>query len=93
MYPGDPPISWLVVVLRNGEPYDITDLAISAPVYDDGVQVAELTVEKTNPLVGEARLTITSEVFDAVKRYSTWRFREDTDFRCPLIQGRLVKEN
>jgi hypothetical protein len=70
---------------------DLTDSEISAPVYDDGVQVGSLTVEKDDAVNGRVKVTIPPEIYDAVGRYSTWRFHEDTTFDFPLIEQRLVK--
>jgi hypothetical protein len=91
MYPGDVPISWLVTLRRQGQGVDVTNSTITALVYDDGVQVGALTVEKTNPGVGEVKLTVTQAVYDAVKRYSTWRLREAPIFSAVMVQGRLDK--
>lgn len=91
IYPGDVPISWRVTMKREGQPLDVTNSILSAPVTDNGVEVAQLTIEKTGAVNGEVRLTITQEVYDAVQRYSTWRLREDSLLRAAIVQGRLVK--
>jgi hypothetical protein len=91
MYPGDPPISWRVFLKRNGQPLDITDSTISAPVTDDGVLVAHLEVEKTDPEGGEITLTITDTIYAAVKLFSSWRLREEPYFGTSVVRGRLVK--
>jgi hypothetical protein len=92
MYRGDVPFSWKVTLKDDGVPVDITDSEISAPVFDDGKQVGSLTVEKTDPVNGQVKLTFTEALHAAVGRYSTWRFREETIFNFLLLQGRLVKE-
>jgi hypothetical protein len=51
-----------------------------------------MTVEKTDPVNGQVKLTFTEALYTAVGRYSTWRFREETIFNFLLLQGRLVKE-
>jgi len=91
MYPGDVPISWFVTLRRQGQGVDINNSTITAPVYDDGVEVGALTVEKTNSAIGEVKLTVTPEVYDAVNRYSTWRLREEPIFSAVMVQGRLDK--
>jgi hypothetical protein len=45
--PGDIPISWRVRLRREGQPID-TNSTLSAPVTDDGVEVAQLEIEKTD---------------------------------------------
>jgi hypothetical protein len=40
---------------------------------------------------GTLQLTIDQTVFDAVKRYSTWRLFDPAQFDYPVLQGRLVK--
>jgi hypothetical protein len=92
VYPGDPPVSWKVAVRENGVAVDLTNSTMSAPVTDDGKQVGELQVDPVDLLGGVVQLTLTPEVYAAIGRYSTWRFREDTIFRFPLLQGRIVKE-
>lgn len=92
MYPGDVPFSWKVTLREDGETIDVSDSEISAAVYDDGVEVGSLTIDKTDPENGEVMLTFTEALYAAIGRYSTWRFREDTIFNFLLLQGRLVKE-
>ena len=85
------PRSFHVTVKAAGEVLDLTDSEVTAPVYDDGTQVGALEVEKDDPLSGRAKITITSEIYDAIGRYATWRFHEGTIFDYPLIEQRLVK--
>lgn len=49
-----------------------------------------LGVEKGDPLSG-VKITITTEVFDVIGRYATWRFHEGTILDRPLNEQRLVK--
>jgi hypothetical protein len=91
MYPGDVPISFFVTLRRQGQGLDISNSTIIAPVYDDGVEVGALTVEKTDPVIGQVKLTVTQVVYDAVKRYSTWRLREAPILSAVMVQGRLDK--
>lgn len=44
MYPGDAPISFRAFLRREGEVLDVTNSDITAPVTDNGVEVAQLTV-------------------------------------------------
>jgi hypothetical protein len=88
LYPGMVPRSFHVTVKAAGEVLDLTDSEITAPVYDDGVQVGALGVEKEG---GRVKITITSEIYDAIGRYAIWRFHEGTIFDYPLIEQRLVK--
>jgi hypothetical protein len=91
LYPSMVPRSFHVTVKAAGEVLDVTDSEISAPVYDDGVQVGELEVEKDDAANGRVKVTITTAVYDAMGRYATWRFHEGTVFDYPLIEQRLVK--
>jgi hypothetical protein len=91
LYPGMVPRSFHVTVKAAGEVLDLTDSEITAPVYDDGVEVGALEVEKDDALNGRVKITITQAVYDVVGRYATWRFREGTVFDYPLIEQRLVK--
>jgi hypothetical protein len=88
--PGDLPFSWTVGVRLNGWP-DVSGLNFIAPLYDDGVEVGSLTVDQSDAANGQIELTLTAEVFAQVKRYSTWRLRETTMYRVPIMQGRLIK--
>jgi hypothetical protein len=85
------PRSFHVTVKAAGEVLDLTDSDISAPVYDDGVEIGELEVEKDDAPNGRVKITITQAVYDAIGRYSTWRFLEGGVFDYPLIEQRLVK--
>jgi hypothetical protein len=91
LYPGMVPRSFHVTVKAAGEVLDLTDGEITAPVYDDGVEVGTLEVEKDDVLNGRVKITITTEVYDTIGRYATWRFHEGTVFDYPLIEQRLVK--
>jgi hypothetical protein len=91
LYPNMVPRSFHVTVKASGEVLDLTDSEITAPVYDDGVQVGALEVEKDDPLSGRVKITITQEIYDAIGRYAIWRFHEGTVFDYPLIVQRLVK--
>jgi hypothetical protein len=98
LYPGMVPRSFHVTVrtkstAENVEPpvLDLTDSEITTPVYDDGVEVGALEVEKDDPLNGRVKITITQEIYDAIGRYAIWRFHEGTVFDYPLIEQRLVK--
>jgi hypothetical protein len=42
-------------------------------------------------LSGRVKITITTEIYDAIGRYAMWRFHEGTIFDYPLIEQRLVK--
>jgi hypothetical protein len=53
---------------------------VTAPVYDDGVAVRALEVEKVDAPNGRVKITITQAVYDAIGRYATWRFHEGTVF-------------
>jgi hypothetical protein len=91
MYEQPLPISWRVLVRRDGVAIDLTDADILIPVFDDGIEVSELDLVGLNAANGEARLAINSDVFSAVKRYSTWRLFVPSIFNYPVLQGRLVK--
>jgi len=91
LYPGMVPRSFHVTVKAAGEVLDLTNSDVIAPVYDDGVQVAAMDVEKDDAPNGRVKITITTEVYDAIGRYATWRFHEGTVFDYPLIEQRLVK--
>jgi hypothetical protein len=98
LYPNMVPRSFHVTVrtkttAENAVPQvlDLTDSEITALVYDDGVQVAAMDVEKDDPLSGRVKITITQAVYDTIGRYATWRFHEGTVFDYPLIEQRLVK--
>jgi hypothetical protein len=91
LYPGMVPRSFHVTVRAAGEVLDLTNSDVTAPVYDDGVDVGALAVEKVDAPNGRVKITITSEVYDAIGRYATWRFHEGGVFDYPLIEQRLVK--
>jgi hypothetical protein len=91
LYPGMVPRSFHVTVKAAGEVLDLTDSEISAPVYDDGVEVAAMDVEKVDAPNGLVKITITQPVYDAIGRYATWRFHESGVFDYPLIEQRLAK--
>jgi hypothetical protein len=91
LYPGMVPRSFHVTVQAAGQVLDLTNGDVSAPIYDDGVQVGALEVEKDDPLSGRVKITITQAIYDAIGRYSTWQFHEGTVFDFPLIEQRLVK--
>jgi hypothetical protein len=69
---------------ENAKPQvlDLTDSEITAPVYDDGVEVGALEVEKDDPLSGRVKITITTEIYNAIGRYAIWRLRGN-DLRLP----------
>ena len=91
MYEHALPISWRVFLRSNGVPIDITGDEVLALVLDDRVEVAELGVERLDEVAGTLQLTIDQTVYDAVKRYSTWRLFDSAQFDYPVLQGRLVK--
>jgi hypothetical protein len=91
MYEEVLPISWRVFFRSNGVPVDLTDADILIPVFDDGIEVSELSLAILSATGGETRLSIGSDVFGAVKRYSTWRLFVPSIFNYPVLQGRLVK--
>jgi hypothetical protein len=91
LYPNMVPRSFHVTVKAAGEVLDLTTSDVSAPVYDDGVQIGELEVEKDDAANGRLKITITEEIYGAMGRYATWRFHEGTVFDYPLIEQRLVK--
>ena len=91
MYEHALPIMWRVYLRSNGVPIDITGDEVLAPVLDDRVEVAELGIERLDDVAGTLQLTIDQTVFDAVKRYSTWRLFDPAQFDYPVLQGRLVK--
>src|ERR1041384_2851023 len=78
IYPGDLPVTWDLSILRNGAPMDLSTSTIWLPVTDDGVHVGDLSVDRTNDASGLLTVTLDSDVFDLLKRYSTWRLREAT---------------
>jgi hypothetical protein len=84
-------ITWRVYLRSNGVPIDITGDEVLALVLDDRVEVAELGVERLDEVAGTVQLTIDQTVYDAVKRYSTWRLFDSAQFDYPVLQGRLVK--
>jgi hypothetical protein len=88
LYPSMVPRSFHVMVKAAGEVLDLTDSEITAPVYDEGVEVGALEVEKDDLLSGRVKITITQAVYDAIGRYATWRFHEGTIFDYPLIEQR-----
>jgi hypothetical protein len=75
LYPGMVPRSFHVTVKAAGEVLDLTDSEVTAPVYDNGVEVGALRVEKDDALNGRVKITITTEVYDAIGRYATWTTR------------------
>jgi hypothetical protein len=85
------PRSFHVTVRATGEVLDLTNSDVTAPVYDDGVEVGALAVEKIDAPNGKVKITITTEIYDAIGRYATWRFHEGGVFDYPLIEQRLVK--
>jgi hypothetical protein len=91
LYPGMVPRSFHVTVKAAGEVLDLTDSDVTAPVYDDGVEVAAMDVEKVDAPNGLVKITITQPVYDAIGRYATWLFHESGVFDYPLIEQRLVK--
>jgi hypothetical protein len=91
VFEGDPPISWDVTVRRNGAPLDLTDLTIDAPVYHLGTVIGSLGTAVSNALSGIVTLTLTQELFALTGSMSTWFLREETQFDCPLIRGRIVR--
>jgi hypothetical protein len=91
MYEQALPISWRVLIRRDGVAIDLTDVDILIPVLDDGIEVSSLALVGLNAAAGETRLAIDSDVFGAVKRYSTWRLFVPSIFNYPVLQGRLVK--
>jgi hypothetical protein len=91
LYPNMVPRSFHVTVKAAGEVLDLTNIDMSAPVYDDGVAVGALEVEKNDASNGRVKITITQAVYDAIGRYAIWRFHEGTVFDYPLIEQRLVK--
>jgi hypothetical protein len=91
MYEHALPITWKGTLRSEGVAIDITDSEVLVPVLDDGEEVTSLPFEKTDPEVGEIKLTINQAVYDAVGRYSTWRLFETDHFDYPPVQGRLVK--
>jgi hypothetical protein len=72
-------------------PVDLTDSEVLVPVLDDRVEVSALPFERPDDVGGIVRLTIDSEAYAAVNRYSTWRLFVPALFNYPLLQGRLVK--
>jgi hypothetical protein len=91
LYPNMVPRSFHVTVKAAGEVLDLTNSDVTAAVYDDGVEVGELQVEKVDAPNGRVKITITTEIYDAIGRCATWRFHEGTVFDYPLIEQRLVK--
>jgi hypothetical protein len=91
LYPNMVPRSFHVTVKAAGEVLDLTNSDVTAAVYDDGVEVGELQVEKVDAPNGRVKITITTEIYDAIGRYATWRFHEGTVFDYLLIEQRLVK--
>ena len=88
----DLPFVWGVDIQVNGDPTNGVGMTFSAPVTDDGRKVGELEVDLTQMAgQGTLELTLTQELWDLLGRYSTWRIREDTMYRRPLVQGRIVK--
>jgi hypothetical protein len=98
LYPNMVPRSFHVTVRTKAsatatpQVVDLTDSEVTAPVYDDGVEIGSLTVEKDDAANGRVKVTITQAIYDAMKRYATWRFHEGTVFDYPLIEQRLVKK-
>ena len=64
-------------------PGQFTNSDVTAPVYDDGVAVGALEVEKVDARNGRVKITITQAVYDAIDRYATWRFHEGTVSTIP----------
>jgi hypothetical protein len=85
------PRSFHVTVKAAGEVLNLRNSEVTAPVYDDGVAVGALEVEKVDAPNGRVKITITQAVYDAIGRYATWRFHEGTVFDYPLIERQLVK--
>ena len=85
------PRSFHVTVKGAGEVLDLTNSDVSAPIYDDGVEVGALEAEKIDAPIGRVKITITQEVYDAIGRYAIWRFHEGAVFDYPLIEQRLGK--
>jgi hypothetical protein len=77
LYPGMVPRSFHVTVKSAGEVLDLTNSDVSAPIYDDGVEVGALEVEKIDAPNGRVKITITQEVHDAIGRYAMWRFTSE----------------
>lgn len=90
IYPGDLPAVWTIVVLQNWLA-DVSDLTFIAPVTDDGEPVGNLVIDATDAVNGRIGFTLNQELFDKLGRYSTWRLRETTMYRVPLVEGRLIK--
>jgi hypothetical protein len=91
LYPNIVPRSFHVTLKAAGEVLDLTNSEVSGPVYDDGVEVAAMNVEKVDAPNGLVKITITQAVYDAIGRYATWRFHESGVFDYPLIEQRLAK--
>ena len=70
---------------------DLTGSVLTAPVIDDGEELGDLLIDTTDAANGNLELTLSLALYTLLGRYSTWRLREDTVFRAPLMQGRLVK--
>jgi hypothetical protein len=89
MYPGDVPFSWKITLKDDGVPVDIINSEISAPVLDDGVELGRLTVEKTNPVNGQVKLTFIEALhvtrIELIDQGPDWRaiVAESKSPRCP----------
>ncbi len=93
MYTGDLPKEWVVRILRNGVPMDLSASVLLAPVSDNGVELGHLDIDRADAIIGRLTLSLSESVYAAMSKYSTWRLREDSVFFVPVMQGRLVKES
>ena len=91
VYADDLPLSWEVPLTRNGIVRDLTHSIVTAKLFNDGIEIGPLDVDKSMATEGILILTLTQDQYDAMGQYSTWRLRESPVLNGLVVQGRLVK--
>ena len=93
LYDDSIPFNWDVPLTRNGVVEDLTSSTILAKLTDDGLEIGDLPVDSTKLPQGIVSLTLTQDLYDQIKTYSTWRIKETGIYNGHVARGRLIKRS
>ncbi len=93
IYPDEPPVSWGITVRDKATqlPINLTGKTITAAVYNNGVLVSPLVLDRQNETTGQILITLTPEVYALMAQFTVYRLRVSGGPSF-MVQGRLVKE-
>jgi len=87
----DLPLTFEVPIRHNGRILNLTDLNISVSVTKNGTVIGTPTLDLERAQSGVATLTLGAELWDVMGVMATWWLREDDEFNCAIVRGRIVK--